>query len=259
VLTGLVGAGSTLISGCREDPPTYGQILRIGDNFTYQAQRLILPARALVREYDHADISAMPATGTTNPGDPHSAVFDPALGPLYDRLRAAGFADWRLRVEGAVERPLSLALADLTRLARRTQITRHTCEEGWTAIAQWTGAPLATVLALAGTRPTARFVDFHTFDGQIDSIDMTDALHPQTLLAYGMNGGDLPLGHGAPLRLRVERQIGYKSLKFLYKIVVSERFIDPGAAGPIKSGWSWYSGIYKRFRRWSSCAQLQPG
>ena len=125
----------------------------------------------------------------------------------------------------------------------RTQITRHTCEEGWSAIMQWTGVPLRAVLEAAGIRPEARFVQFHCYDVFVDGIDMLDALHPQTILAYGMNGRDLPLGHGAPLRVRVETQLGYKSMKYLRKLVVTSEFDDNGPYGAIQNGWSWYAGI----------------
>src|SRR5205807_1957854 len=128
-------------------------------------------------------------------------------------------------------------------LPARTQITKHTCEEGWSAIAEWTGVPLRTVLEAAGIRPSARFVSFYAFDDDAESIDMLDALHPQTILAYGMNGGDLPIAHGAPLRLRVERQLGYKSLKFLHRIVVTDRFEDLGKLSEPRNGWAWYVGI----------------
>jgi DMSO/TMAO reductase YedYZ molybdopterin-dependent catalytic subunit len=243
VMTGLVGVGGLAVSGCTESPPTYGSLLRIGDNVTYQAQRLLLPRLSMVREYGRRDITNMPATGTTDPADAKGESYDAVLGPLYERHWANGFAEWRLAVDGAVARPGLYSLDGLKSLPRRTQITRHTCEEGWTAITEWTGTPLSALLAAAGVRPTARFVNFHTYDAQIDSIDMVDALHPQTLLAYGMNGRDLPLAHGAPVRLRVERQIGYKSLKYLRRITVSEHFEDPGPAGPIQSGWAWYNGI----------------
>ena len=133
--------------------------------------------------------------------------------------------------------------AELKRMQSRTQITSHTCEQGWTVIAEWTGVPLRAVLAAAGGCPSARFVQFHTFDLMADGIDMVDALHPQTILAYGMNGRELPIGHGAPLRLRVERQIGFKSLKFLRRIVVTDKFDDLGRSGPILNGWAWYNGI----------------
>ena len=125
----------------------------------------------------------------------------------------------------------------------RTQITRHTCEEGWTAIGQWTGVPLSAGARRGGMLPTARFVVFHSYDDWVDSIDMLDALHPQTILAYGMNGRDLPIAHGAPVRLRVERQIGYKSMKFVRRIVVTDEFDDGGEKGDIQNGWAWYTGI----------------
>ena len=244
LITGVASAGGLLAAGCSQSqPPTYGNVLRMADQFTYRAQRLLLPERSLVKQFTLGDITSMPATGNTDPGDEKLAGYDAGLGPQYARLHAGDFVDWRLSVEGSVARPGSYALADLARFAARTQITKHTCEEGWSAITEWTGVPLRTVLESAGIRAAARYVNFYTYDGQIDSIDMFDALHPQTLIAYGMNGRALPLQHGAPVRLRVERQLGYKSLKFLHRVVVTERFYDPGSAGPIDSGWAWYVGI----------------
>jgi DMSO/TMAO reductase YedYZ molybdopterin-dependent catalytic subunit len=131
----------------------------------------------------------------------------------------------------------------LRRLPSRTQITKHTCEEGWTAIGEWTGVPLSRVLDAAGLQPSARFVTFKSLDRRYDSIDLLDALHPQTMLAYGMNGRDLPVAHGAPLRLRVERQIGYKSMKYLTEVIVTEHLDDGGDRGYVKNGWAWYNGI----------------
>jgi len=243
VLAGALGAGSLVLAGCTKSPPTYGNVLRMGDNFTFEAHRLLLPHNSLVREYSLQDITAIPATGTSDPSDSKGGAYNPKFGPIYARLKADAFTSWRLSVEGAVTRPGEYGLAFLKQLPRQTQITRHTCEEGWTAIAEWTGTRLSALLAAAGVRANARFVNFETYDMMNDSIDMVDAIHPQTLLAYGMNGGDLPLHHGAPVRLRVERQIGYKSLKFLRRIVVSENFIDPGPTGPIGAGWAWYNGI----------------
>ena len=241
LIGGLASTGGLMLTGCGDrQPPTYGNILRMGDNFTYAAQRILLSPAGLVREYDRADISSMPATGTHDPGRSDGAFYDPKGGKDYEMLRGAGFADWRLQIEGHVDRPGSYALVDLKRMPRRTQITRHMCEEGWTAIAEWTGVPLRAVLEAVGMQPSARFVEFYGFDQIADSIDMVDALHPQTILAYGMNGQDLPIGHGAPLRLRVERQIGYKSVKFLRRIVVSDVFRD---LGDIRAGWAWYNGI----------------
>jgi DMSO/TMAO reductase YedYZ molybdopterin-dependent catalytic subunit len=245
LVTGLATSGGLLLAGCSsgELPPTYGNVLRMGDLLTYRAFRMLLPAHSLVREYAHRDITSTPAVGTSNPADPHGSLFNADRGPRYDRLRSNGFADWRISVEGRVARPGSFSLADLKALPSRTQITRHSCEEGWSAIAEWTGVPLRAVLEAAGIMPSARFVNFFCYDDIAEGIDMLDALHPQTILAYGMNGRDLPLAHGAPLRLRVERQLGYKSVKFLHRIVVKNEFDDLGKIGSLQNGWAWYVGI----------------
>jgi len=241
---GMATSAGLALTGCTQtDPPTYGNVLRMGDLLTYKAHRLLLPSHSLAREYDYRDISSVPAIGTTNPADPNKSWFNEEYGPEYDRLLTSRFSDWRLIVEGSVTHPRAFALPELQRMASRTQITRHTCEEGWSAIAQWTGVPLRSVLQAVGTRPTARFVQFHAYDSYADGIDMLDALHPQTILAYGMNGRDLPISHGAPLRARVETQLGYKSLKFLRRIVVTDHFDDMGKRGLIQTGWSWYAGI----------------
>jgi DMSO/TMAO reductase YedYZ molybdopterin-dependent catalytic subunit len=244
LLTGLASAGGLLLAGCSEKlPPTYGNILRMGDVLTYKAHRMLLPAHSLVKEYDHRDISSIPAIGTTNPADPRQPAFNAEHGATYERLRDGGFADWQLAIQGHVARPGSYSLVDLKRFPSRTQITKHTCEEGWSAIAEWTGVPLHRVLEAAGVLPSARFVNFYAFDDTADGIDMLDALHPQTILAYGMNGRDLPIPHGAPVRLRVETQLGYKSVKFLQRIVVTDEFDDLGKIGDLQNGWSWYAGI----------------
>jgi DMSO/TMAO reductase YedYZ molybdopterin-dependent catalytic subunit len=244
LITGLASIGGLMLAGCsKELPPTYGNLLRMGDLLTYKAHRLLLPTHSLAREYDRHDISSMPAIGTTNPADPHQWAFNADRGATYERLRAGGFADWGLSIEGRVSRPGIYTLADLKRFPSRTQITKHTCEEGWSSIAEWTGVPLRRVLEAAGILPTARFVNFYAFDDEADGIDMFDALHPQTLLAYGMNGSDLPVPHGAPVRLRVETQLGYKSVKFLHRIVVKDEFDDLGKIGDLQNGWSWYAGI----------------
>ncbi len=219
-------------------PPTGGNVLRMGDSFTYGAQRALL-GQSLVKEYDPRDVTSFPATGTTDPG----RTVKGELGDAYRRAQGGAFADWSLPVEGRVAKPRAFSLADLKQFPPRTQITRHTCEEGWTAIGQWTGVPLGLVLAAAGALPSARFVVFHSYDDWIDSVDMADALHPQTILAYGMNGRDLPIPHGAPVRLRVERQMGYKSMKYLKRIVVTDEFDDGGKKGNIQNGWAWYTGI----------------
>jgi DMSO/TMAO reductase YedYZ molybdopterin-dependent catalytic subunit len=249
---GSAAAASTglVLAGCipnQTDPPTYGNVLRMGDLLTYKIHRLLLPSHKLAREYSYRDITSVPAIGTTNPGDPHKSAFNKEFGPVYDRLLSGGFSDWRLIVEGSVARPRAFSLDDLKRLPARTQITRHTCEEGWTAISEWTGVPLSSVLHAVGTRSTARYVQFCAYDSWVDCIDMLDALHPQTILAYGMNGDDLPISHGAPLRARVETQLGYKSMKFLRRILVTDRFDTSGngngGQGNVLKGYAWYAGI----------------
>jgi DMSO/TMAO reductase YedYZ molybdopterin-dependent catalytic subunit len=239
IFTGLTSAGAILLSGClKKAPPTYGNILRMGDDLTYIAQRGLLSQRALAMEYQKGDITSFPVTDIGDPANPASKK---AYSKEYQELQRNNFKDWVLVVEGNVAKPGKYSMDALKKLAERTQITRHTCEEGWSAIAEWTGVPLAAVLKDAGILPSARFVSLYGFDNYAESIDMLDALHPQTILAHTMNGEDLPARNGAPLRLRVETQIGYKSVKYLQRIVVTDKFVDPGP--DIASGWSWYTGI----------------
>jgi len=240
IIAGLASVGGVVLARSPEQlPPTYGNVLRMGDTLTYAAQRALLPGQSLAREYGRDELTSFPATGTTNPG----VSVQSELGEAYRHSQAQGFADWRLSVEGRVATPRSFSLAELQQLPSRTQITRHTCEEGWTAIGEWTGAPLSRVLDAVGIQDDARFVVFYSYDGWADCLDMLDALHPQTILAYGMNGRDLPIPHGAPVRLRVERQLGYKSMKYVHRIVVTDVFDDGGQQGSIQQGWAWHVGI----------------
>jgi DMSO/TMAO reductase YedYZ molybdopterin-dependent catalytic subunit len=241
LLAGAAAAGGLLLPWLwkKSLPPTYGNILRMGDNLTYAAHRLLLPGQSMAREYSPREITSFPAVFISNPGDPSH----PMSSDAYRQLQAGAFADWRLSVEGLVDRPGAYSLAELRRFPSRTQITRHTCEEGWSAIAEWTGVQLGRILEAVGMQPEARFVTFHSTDNYVDSIDMLDALHPQTLLAYGMNGRDLTVPHGAPVRLRLETQMGYKSMKYLERIVVTSELEDGGDKGNIQNGWSWYAGI----------------
>jgi DMSO/TMAO reductase YedYZ molybdopterin-dependent catalytic subunit len=190
----------------------------------------------LAREFGRDMITAkFPVNGMSNPPD-----------AAYQKLLAGRFADFRLPVEGMVARTGGFSLEQLRAMPSRTQVTLQACEEGWSAIAEWTGVPLAKVLEAAGIQPQAKYIAFFTVDGWFDSIDMHDALHPQTLLAYGMNGGDLPVAYGAPLRLRVERQLGYKNLKFVNRVVVTDRldqFGDGTGSGSFAAGFAWYAGI----------------
>jgi DMSO/TMAO reductase YedYZ molybdopterin-dependent catalytic subunit len=171
-------------------------------------------------------------------------------------MMEGGFADWRLKIDGLVDRPVELSLADLKRLPARTQITRHDCVEGWSAIGKWTGATLGPLLHSVGLKPTARYAVFHcadeleqTMDGSgvyYESIDLIDAFHPQTILAYQMNGKDLEVAHGAPLRLRVERHLGYKHAKYLMRIEIKDSFAGLwGGKGGFweDRGYEWYAGI----------------
>ena len=240
IAAGLTTVGGLVVARWPDHlPPTYGHLLRMGDTFTYAIHRAVLSNQALIREFPRDAVTSFPAIGTTDPG----ATIATPLGEAWKQQRDGGFADWRLSIEGLVARPRTFSLDELRRMPARRQITRHTCEEGWSAIAEWTGVQLGLVLEAAGLLPNARFLVSHTVDQWVDCMDLFDALHPQTILAYGMNGRDLPVPHGAPVRLRVERQLGYKSLKYLQKIVVTDTFDDGGMAGSIQNGWSWYAGI----------------
>jgi len=208
----------------------------VSNAVTFASHRLLLRKQPLAREFGRDMISKhFPAINTTNPDS-----------LWYQISRGSRFTDWSLPVEGLVSNPGELSLEDLKHFPPRTQVTQHNCEQGWSAIAEWTGVPLARVLHEVGTLPQARYVVFHTVDGWWDSLDMFDALHPQTLLAYGMNGGALPVQHGAPVRLRVERQLGYKNLKYLSRIELTDRLDEiedgTGAVGAAY-GYSWYAGI----------------
>lgn len=239
IFAGLTSAGALMLSGCfKSAPPTYGNILRMGDDLTYKAQRSLLSQRALAMEYQKSDITSFPVTDLGDPANPASKN---AYSKEYQELQRNNFKNWSLTIEGSVAKPGKYSMDALKKLGERTQITRHTCEEGWSAIAEWTGVPLAAVLKDAGILPSARCVSFYGFDNYAESIDMLDAFHPQTILAHTMNGEDIPARNGAPLRARVETQIGYKSVKFIQRIVVTDKFVDPGP--DISTGWSWYTGI----------------
>jgi DMSO/TMAO reductase YedYZ molybdopterin-dependent catalytic subunit len=216
-------------------PPDPGGIYGIGETLTYAAQRLLMSRHPLAREFNRSEISkAFPVNGPPPETDP------------YQRLLKGKFADWRLVVDGLVARPSSFSLAELKLYPSKTQITHQACEEGWSFIAEWTGVPLAYVLSLAGVLPQARYVAFFPFDESWDSLDLPDAYHPQTLLAYAVNGQELPTGHGAPLRLRVARQLGYKSVKYLSRITVTDtlkHFGEGKGSWSPEIGYSWYAGI----------------
>lgn len=217
-------------------PPDYGGIFGVGETLTYAAQRILMSQHSLAREFDRSEISKVaPINGK------------PPENEIYQRLLAGGFQDWRLTVSGMVARPASFSLAELKRFPSRSQITHQACEEGWSFIAEWTGVPLSYVLDFVGVSEQARYVVYFSLDESWwDSIDMADAWHPQTFLAYGMNGQELPIGHGAPVRMKVARQLGYKSVKHLSHITVTDTMknIGDGRGSPAPAaGYSWYAGI----------------
>ena len=216
-------------------PPDSGGIWGVGETLTYATQRLLMSGQSLAREFNRSDVSrVIPVSG------------DPPKTETFERLLAGGFADWRLKVDGMVERPAAFSLDDLKRFPARSQITHQACEEGWSFIAEWAGVPLSTVLNSVGISPQAKFVVFFPFDQSWDSLDLLDAFHPQTLLAYGLNGKDLPPPHGAPVRLRVARQLGYKSVKYLSHITVTDSLKNVGSGlGSVSPdyGYSWFAGI----------------
>ena len=215
--------------------PDHGGIYGAGEALTYATHRL-LTRHSLAREFPRSQISKAPFANGRPPRD-----------AAYERLRAGRFADWRLAVNGMVARPAAFSLAELRSYPSRSQITHLACEEGWSFIAEWTGVPLSHVLNLVGILPQARYVVYFSMEpGWWDSIDMDDALHPQTLLTHGMNGGELPPGHGGPLRLRVPRQLGYKNVKYIARLTVADSLKSfgkgLGSASP-EGGYSWYAGI----------------
>ncbi|MFZ1133463.1 MAG: molybdopterin-dependent oxidoreductase [Candidatus Korobacteraceae bacterium] len=243
VTTGLVAAAGASGLAAAEGlahryglvPPDSGGIYGPGETLTYAAQRL-LTTHSLAREFPRSMISKTP--------------FANELAPFKDAFKAHqanGFADWRLSVDGMVARPASLSLSDLKSFPVRSQITEVVCEEGWSYVAEWIGTPLHEVLRSCGILPQARYIVYYSIEPDWwESIDMADALHPQTLLTLGMNDGDLPVGFGGPLRLRVPRQLGYKSVKFITRITATDSLKGfgkgLGSASP-EAGYAWYAGI----------------
>ena len=239
-----VGAG-TLLSGCDRlgQDERFQALLRTGEGGNYALQRLLQDRTALAQEF---------RPDQRSPVFRMNGVRMPA-GDDYARHLAASFADWRVPIEGMVAHPQAYSMAQLRALPSRTQITRHDCVEGWSAIAKWTGVPLKLLLDRAGVSPQARFVVFHCADPQsngtmyYESIDRIDAVHPQTILAYALNDELLPPGNGAPLRLRVERQLGYKQAKYVQRIelVPSLSGIYQGKGGYWEdvAGYEWYAGL----------------
>ncbi|MBB6427381.1 molybdopterin-dependent oxidoreductase [Sphingopyxis sp. JAI128] len=243
---GLVAAVGALplLAGCDaiNEAPTVRKILSMGEEMNRASQRALMDRDALAREFTRADLSpTFRSNGTKLPP-----------GDAYAAHAAAGFVDWRVQVTGLVARPLSLSMADIRAMPQRTQITRHDCVEGWSAIGQWTGPQLSRILAAAGVKDSARYIVFRCADRLGDALyyescDMVDALHPQTIMAWALNDELLPIANGAPLRLRIERQLGYKHAKYVDTI---EAVSHLGRIGAGKGGYwedridyEWYAGI----------------
>lgn len=239
-------AGCDALDGMLQNRAPVRDVLASANDLTYRVQRLLINADRLAPEFAESEIrQGQRPNGSTDPTD-----------EAYVALRQQDFSGYRLGITGLVEKSLSLSLTELRNMPSRTQITRHDCVEGWSCIAQWTGVPLAKVLDEAQVKPEARYVLFHCFDrmdlglsgstAYYESIDLIDARHPQTILAYGLNGEPLPAANGAPIRVRIERQLGYKMAKYIKAIEVVD---DLSAYGRGRGGfwedlgYDWYAGI----------------
>ena len=240
ITAGLVGAAGLAVAANLAKrfgliPPDAGVLYGPGETLTYAAQRL-LSRHSMAREFARTEISK----------DPFANEVDP-LGAEFKRLQDGAFVDWRLAVDGMVARPASFSLAELKSFPHSTQITFIACEEGWSYVAEWSGVPLAHLLNLVGALPQARYIVYRSIQPDWwDSIDMADALHPQTLLTLGMNGAELPVPFGGPLRLRVPRQLGYKNVKYITSLTVTDNLKHfgkgLGSSAP-EGGYAWYAGI----------------
>jgi len=237
-------AGLILLAGCDKlsQSEWFPRLLGSAEGLTRGVQRIVTSRKAMAREFNEADRSAVfPTNGNINPNNPD-----------YQALARNNFTGWKLTVSGLVERPAEFSLSDLRRLPSRTQITRHDCVEGWSAIAKWKGVPLKELLDRVRPLPSARYVVFYCADpdetgrNYYESIDFEDANHPQTILAYEINDQVLPIEHGAPIRLRLERQLGYKMAKYVMRIELVESLeaIGGGNGGYWEDqGYEWYAGI----------------
>ncbi len=244
LIAGGASAAGLALAGCDRlgQHPHARRILFMGEEMNRGLQRALMHRDALAREFSPGEMSPVfRVNGTRDPGT-----------PSYTAAAANRFADWRIGVGGLVDRPLALSMAELRSMPARSQITRHDCVEGWSAIGKWHGPTLGAVLKAARMRDTARYVVFTCADlyggkPYYESIDLIDAFHPQTILAWGMNDALLSVGHGAPVRLRVERQLGYKHAKYVSRIdaVASLDAIGKGKGGYWEDNvdYDWYAGI----------------
>ncbi|MDB5542151.1 MAG: molybdopterin oxidoreductase [Devosia sp.] len=251
---GAASGASLVLAGCdqfdflgqRSDPVR--NFLERANQLTYAAQRALVGDQALAREFAESEIrQGQRPNGST---DPRSNV------PEYSDLAATDFANYKLSITGLVETPKQYSLAELRNMPSRTQITRHDCVEGWSCIAKWTGVPLSRLLDEARVKRAAKFVVYHCYDMMggglsppvpyYESSDLIDAFHPQTIAAYGLNGGALPIENGAPMRIRIERALGYKQPKYVHTIELVDGFSQYGLGQGgywEDNGYDWYGGI----------------
>jgi len=230
-----VGVAAKLAQKYGLVPPDHGGLYGPGETLTYASLRL-LTRHSLAREFSRSQISPRP--------------FPNEIAPLSDefkRHQAAKFVDWRLTVDGLVDRPASFSVEQLKSYPSNSQITETVCEEGWSYIAEWNGVPLSYILALVGARPEAKYVVYFSIEPDWwESMDMADATHPQTFITYGMNGDELPVGNGGPLRMKLPRQLGYKSVKFLRHLTITDDLKKfgkgLGSVSP-ETGYAWFAGI----------------
>ena len=244
-LKGTLGAASLVaLAGCDNLTQSgwFPSILGMAEKLTDRTQRAVTPANALAKEYTEADLSLVfPANGNTDPG----------TSDYYNMLRS-NFADWEVTIDGLVSKPTVFSLAAIKEMPARTQITRHDCVEGWSAIGKWTGVALGDLMHQVEPLAQAKYAVFHCADVDdvgvpyYESMAVQDAFHPQTILAYKLNGRPLDVPHGAPLRLRFERQLGYKHAKYVTRIQLVESLRDIGAGKGgywEDQGYEWYAGI----------------
>ena len=250
---GAASAGSLILAGCSEFD-FLGQrnhpvrdFLERANQLTYSAQRALVGEQAMAKEFSESEIRQ---------GQRPNGSTDPRNIELYRDLEASGFAAYKLRITGLVETPKEYSLTELRNMPARTQITRHDCVEGWSCIAKWTGVPLSRLLDEAKVKSGAKFVVYHCYDqmggglsapeAYYTSSDLIDAFHPQTIAAFGLNDTALPVANGAPVRIRIERALGYKQPKYVHTIELVDSFakFGMGQGGYWEDhGYDWYGGI----------------
>jgi len=247
--TALASIGTLTLAGCDRlsDTPAFTDVLKSAQHLSHRAHQLVAGRKAMAQEFSEKDVAAhFKANGTLVPADAD-----------YQALMRGGFKDWKLQVGGLVEKPTDYSLDELRAMPSRTQITRHDCVEGWSTIGKWKGVQLRHVLEQVKPLPNARYVVFRCADSMdapaegtdskyYESVDLDDAYHVQTVLAYELNDKPLPVNNGAPLRVRIERQLGYKHAKYLMRIELVESFdkIRDGNGGYWEDqGYEWYAGI----------------